>query len=290
MMTSRIRIAADSVCDLPPQIAAELGIRIIPTYVSIDGESLPDDGKALIRRDFYEQLPRFQTHPTTATPSPGDAEQFYRAILEEGAEHIISLHLPAKLSGVLNAMRLGAKAAAKDKITLVDSLQLTFGIGFQVWVAAEYAQKTGEVDEILAVIERVRQHTQVYAIIDTMEYLKRSGRVSSIVASVGSLLKIKPILTVRDGDIQLVSRQRTWSRATAQLRALTRAQAPLERLAILHTANRSGAEDFLDSLGDLAPPAAHIIEITPTLGAHIGPGSVGVATLSTNWRQQLYAN
>lgn len=285
MASKRIRITADSVCDLPPQIALELDIGIIATYVSIDGKSMADDGESLVRQDFYERLPSFQTQPTTAAPSPGDAERFYRSVLAAGADHIISIHVPQKLSGVLNAMRLGAEAVAKHKITLIDSLQLTFGIGLQVWAAAEFARQTEDVDDILGIIEQVRQHTRVYAIIDTLEYLKRSGRVNSLVANVGSLLKIKPIVSVRDGDISLVARRRTWSRAEARLRALIRGQAPLDRLAILHTANQSGAEKFLDSISDLAPANTLIIEVTPTLGAHIGPGSIGAAALSKNWRQ-----
>lgn len=284
MTSRRIQITADSVCDLPPRLVDALGVRVIPTYVTIDGQSIADDGKALIRRDFYEQLPRFSAHPTTAAPSPGDAERFYRSVLAEGADHIISIHVPAKLSGVLNTMRLGA-AAAKGQITLVDSLQLTFGIGLQVWLAAEYAQKTDDAADILTVIERVRRHTQVYAIIDTLEYLKRSGRVNSLVANVGGLLKIKPIVSVEEGEIHLMARQRAWSRAEAQLRQLIQAQAPLDRLAILHCANRSAAERFLDSIRDIAPADALIIEIAPTLGVHVGPGSIGAATLNKNWRR-----
>ena len=149
MASKRIRITADSVCDLPPQIALELDIGITPTYVSIDGKSIADDGKSLVRQDFYERLPSFQTQPTTAAPSPGDAERFYRSVLAAGADHIISIHVPQKLSGVLNAMRLGAEAVAKHKITLIDSLQLTFGIGLQVWAAAEFARQTEDVDDIL---------------------------------------------------------------------------------------------------------------------------------------------
>ena len=149
MASKRIRITADSVCDLPPQIALELDVGIIPTYVSIDGKSIADDGKSLVRQDFYERLPSFQTQPTTAAPSPGDAERFYRSVLAAGTDHIISIHVPQKLSGVLNAMRLGAEAVAKHKITLIDSLQLTFGIGLQVWAAAEFARQTEDVDDIL---------------------------------------------------------------------------------------------------------------------------------------------
>jgi len=285
-MTSKtIRITADSVCDLPKDILSELNIKLIPTYVNIGDESIPDDGVSLNRGEFYQRLPSLPAQPTTAAPSPGDAQTFFQNIMDDGADHIISIHVPEKLSGVYNTMRLGAEAVAKDKITLVDSLQLTMGIGMQVWVAAELAQETDDVNEIINAIERVRQNTELYAIIDTMEYIKRSGRVNALVANIGTLLRIKPIVRVWDGDIESHSRVRTWSRAEDKLRDLTREEAPLDRLAIMHIANRDGAEKFLESIQDIAPEKTIIIEVTPTLGTHIGPGSVGVTTLSKNWRQ-----
>lgn len=284
MTSKRIQISADSVCDLPDDILSDLNIKIIPTYVNLDGESIPDDGIALKREEFYKQLPSMASQPTTAAPSPGDAEVFFRECLQD-ADHVISFHVPAKLSGVYNAMRLGAEAVDASKVTLVDSLQLTMGIGMQVWVAAELAQQGADVDEILQAVERVRLNTRLYAIIATLEYMARSGRVNTLIASVGTFLKIKPIITVWDADISSHSRVRTWSRAEDKLRELTREQAPLDRLAVLHIANRDGAEQFLESIRDIAPEKTIIMEVTPTLGTHIGPGSVGVVTLSTNWRQ-----
>ena len=284
MTFSRIQVAADSVCDLPDEIVSKLDIRVIPTYVNIGEKSIPDDGKALDRQTFYRQLPTMSKQPTTAAPSPGDAEAFYRSMLTDGAEQIVSIHVPERLSGVLNTMRLGASAVDARRVALVDSLQLTFGIGFQVWVAAELAVEGASLDDILVAIERVRLHTEVYAIIDTMQYLQRSGRVSSLVASIGTLLKIKPIIRVADGDITPLARSRTWSRAEAKLKALTQDQAPIERLAILHIDNRAGAERFLDSIHEIAPQETFVIEVCPTVGTHIGPGSIGVATLNQDWR------
>ena len=281
--SSRVQIAADSVCDLPADLAARLGVHVIPTYINVGERSIADDGVSLDRGQFYRELPSMPQQPTTAAPSPGDAEAFYRGIFAGGAEHVISLHVPARLSGTMNAMRLGAEFAA-ERVTLVDSLQLTFGIGLQAWVAAELASQGSSARDILDAIERVRQNTRVYAIIDTLEYLRRSGRVNALVASLGSLLKIKPIISVQDGDITSLSRQRTWRRAEQRLRELTYAEAPLERLAILHTANRAGAERFLDSIDDIAPSDTLVIECTPTIGAHVGPGSLGVAALRSDWR------
>ena len=284
MTFKRIQVATDSVCDLPVEIIRNLDIRIIPTYVNIGDQSIPDDGAQLDRQAFYRQLPAMRSQPTTAAPAPGEAEVFYRNMLDDGADEIVSIHVPDKLSGVLNTMRLGARVVDAERITLVDSLQLTFGIGFQVWAAAELAEAGASLRDILEAIERVRQHSEVYAIIDTMQYLQRSGRVSSLVAGIGTLLKIKPIVRVAEGDISSLARSRTWARAEAKLQALTREQAPLDRLAVLHIDNRAGAERFLDSIREIAPKETHIIEVCPTLGAHIGPGSIGVATLNQDWR------
>ena len=285
MTSKRIAIAADSVCDLPPALCESLGVSIIPTYVNIGGSSYADDGEQLDRQRYYRQLPSMTAQPTTAAPSPGDAAAFYRGILEAGADEIVSIHVPAQLSGVLNAMRLGAEAVDSERITLVDSLQLAFGMGMQVWAAAELAQDGCGREEILAGIERVRQHTRVYAIVDNMEYLRRSGRVTALTASLGGLLKIKPVIEVANGTVASIGRQRAWKRAVQRLHELTREQAPLERLAILHVANREGAEAFKAALQDIAPSDTLIIETTPTIGTHIGPGALGVATLKRNWRQ-----
>ena len=285
MTSSRIRIAADSVCDLPADLVSSLGVSVIPTYVNIGERSIADDGIGLDRERYYRDLPSLPVQPTTASPSPGDAAAFYQRLLEDGAEHIVSIHVPECLSGTLNAMRLGAESVGRDKVTLVDSLQLTFGIGLQVWAAAELAQAGAELNAILQRIRHVRDNCAVYAIIDTMEYLRRSGRVNSLVASVGGLLRIKPVIRVDQGEIESIGRLRTWSRAEQRLRELTRAEAPLDRLAVLHIANRAGAERFLDSIQDIAPSDTLVIETTPTLGTHIGPGSIGVATLNRNWRQ-----
>ncbi|MCY3782029.1 MAG: DegV family protein [Chloroflexi bacterium] len=285
MNSNTVKIAADSVCDLPPELVEALGVHIIPTYVNIGGESIADDGRQLDRARFYSQLPAMEIQPTTAAPSPGDAAAFYSKILAASDCEIISIHVPEKLSGVLNAMRLGAEEAGGDRITLVDSFQLSFGIGLQVWAAAELAMDGADRDSILAAIESVRRNTRLYAIIESMEYLRRSGRVTALTASLGGILRIKPVIEAVDGGVESIGRLRTWSRAEQRLRQLTREQTPLDRLAVLHVANREGAERFLSSIQDIAPSDTLVIETTPTIGTHIGPGSIGVATLKSNWRQ-----
>ena len=118
-----------------------------------------------------------------------------------------------------------------------------------------------------------------------MDYLRRSGRVNTLAASLGSMLSIKPIIMVDSGEVTSIGRLRTWTRAEQRLRDLVHEQAPLDRLAVLHVANRDGAENFLTSIQDIAPSDTLVIETTPTIGTHIGPGSIGVATLNNNWRR-----
>ncbi len=285
MTSSALRIAADSVCDLPVELARSLGVHIIPTYVNIGGDSIADDGAQLDRARFYRELPAMDSFPTTAAPSPGDAAAFFHEILADGADEIISIHVAENLSGTLNAMRLGAEEVAPDRITLVDSRQVSFGIGLQVWAAAEAALQGAGRQSILADIERARRSIRVYAIVDTMEFLRRSGRVNALASSLGGMLKIKPVIRSHEGLVESIGRLRTWKRAEERLRQLTHEQAPLDRLAVLHVANRHGADSFLESIADIAPSDTLVIETTPTIGTHIGPGSIGVATLSRQWRQ-----
>lgn len=279
----KIKIVTDSVCDIAPALLEKWDIHVIPCWVNFDGESYLDDGEQFDRDHYYERLPDMTEQPSTAAPSP----ELAREILEEameGADHLIGIHVPEKLSATLTNIRLGAQGLPQERVTLVDAQTLTFGIGMQVLVAAEIAQETGDVAAVLDAVERVRQHQQLYAAFATMEYLRRSGRVSALVASVGSLLQIKPIVRVWESDVIPVTRVRTFKKAQARLRDLIADEAPLDRLAVLHIRNEEGARAFRESLGELAPPDTPIVEVGPTLGTHIGPGSVGALTLSARWR------
>ena len=151
--------------------------------------------------------------------------------------------------------------------------------------AAKTAKETGDIQKVLDTIEQVRQKTQLYATIETMEYLKRSGRVSGLVASVGSILRINPVVYVWDGAIHTHSRVRTFKKAVDKLVDLAREHAPLDKLAILHIDNLDGANNLKERLHDIVPDDTYIIEVTPVLGTHLGPGCLGITTLQQNWRQ-----
>ena len=284
MTFKKIRFVTDSVCDIPADLVEKWQISVVPCYVNYDGESHLDDGKDLVREEFFRKLPSMRSMPTTAAPSVGITE---KAITEaaQDADHVVIVTTPAKLSGIYNAMRLGASNIPAEKISLVDSGNLTMAIGWQVIIGAEVAKETGDVQKVLDAIQRVRNHQKLYAGLATMEFLRRSGRVGWAAASLGALLQIKPILHVHDGEVTRLATIRTFSKAVEKLVELTREQAPLDRLAIIHANNPSGADDLKKQLGDVAPSSTIIVEVGPTLGVHIGPGALGVIPVSQSWRQ-----
>jgi DegV family protein with EDD domain len=251
--------------------------------VNYDGKSFADDGVQLERDVYYKQLPTIRPVPKTAAPPPSIVEPIIETALSN-ADHVVAVCLSAKLSGVYNAFRLAVSKFDSSKITLIDSGQVAMGLGWQVLIAAELAESTGDVEAIKQALQRVSQNQRLYAALDTLEYLKHSGRVSWASAGIGALLQIKPILDVQEGEVKSHSRVRTFKRAFDELNTLAREQAPLDRLAIMHAANHSGAEELHNALKDIAPPDTLIVNIAPAIGTHIGPGGLGIATVSKSWR------
>jgi DegV family protein with EDD domain len=282
-MAQKIRIICDSTCDIPSDLLAKHHIQVVPCFVNYEGNSFADDGVQLKRDEYYRQLPNIRPVPKTSAFPPGLVEPVLEETLKE-ADHIIILSVPAKLSGVYNAFRLGMGNFPSDKITLIDSGQLTMGLGWQVIIAAEVAEATGDVAAVKSAVQRVRENQRVFAALDTLEYLRHSGRVGWAGASLGSLLQIKPILDVREGEVKSHSRVRTFKRAMDELVTLAREQAPLDRLAILHADNLQGAKELQAALKDVAPADTLTVFITPTIGTHIGPGGLGFASVSKSWR------
>jgi DegV family protein with EDD domain len=282
----KIRFVTDSTCDLPPDIIARYGIGVVPCFINQGEHSYADDGEQLIREDFYEKLPHYKPHPTTAAMPPALAQEIIERTFE-GADHLFILSVSSKLSGVYNALRLGTANLPPDRVTLIDSLAVCMGMGWQVLIGAEVAEATGDVAQVKAAIEQVRKSQILYAALDTLEYLRKGGRVSWAAAGIGSLLQIKPIISVVEGEVKSAARVRTFSRAIDELVRLTRAQGELDRLAILYAKDIDLAHALHDRLKDVAPPGEKtmLVSITPTLGVHIGPGGVGVTTVRATWRK-----
>lgn len=276
-----IRIVTDSTSDLPERLASEHSIVVLPAYVNV-GEKSYLDQVELSRQEFYERLPSLPEPPTTAAPAVGAFTEAYEKLAAEGASEILSIHLSANLSGMLNAARLGAQATDAVRVTLFDSRQLSMGLGLLALTAAQDAAAGCSMEEITAGLEKRIGRTHVFAVLDTLEYLRRSGRVSWAAFGVGTLLRIKPLLHVFDGNVEMMERVRTHSRAVRRLIEHVEALGPLERLVVLHTRNPDGAAGLSEEAKELFPAQGDLpaVEVTPTIGAHVGPGALGFACLA----------
>lgn len=282
MTFKKIKFVTDSVCDIPAALIEKWDIGVVPCFVNYGGNSYADDGVDLKREAYFSGLLAMPETPTTAAPPPALAEEIILRSFE-GADHLFVVTTPAKLSAIYNSMRIALGAIPTDRYTLIDSGQLSMAIGWQVLVGAETAARTGSVEATLAAIERVRGNQTLYAGLATMEMLRRSGRVSWAVASVGSLLQIKPVVSVWDGDVSSVARVRTFSRVLDKLVEFAMQGAPYDKMALLHINNLNGAEELRARLKDILPAETLVTDVGPTLGTHIGPGAVGFAPVKQSW-------
>jgi DegV family protein with EDD domain len=275
----KLGIVTDSTSDLPKYLAEQHEIEVIPTILILDGKEYAD-GNGISRDDFYDQLPSLRTPPTTATPSIGDFASRYDSLFARGCDHVISIHPPGKLTTIVNS----ARQAAQDfpgKITVVDSLSLSLGLGFQALAAAEAAENG--LDAALGAINSTRERLKVYAALETMEYLRRSGRVPGAIAAVGGLLSIKPLIELAEGEVKAIGAVRTTSQANQRMLNLLLQGGGQERLAVLHTGAESRAKDFLNTLMQTAsqsvPRDILLVNVTTVIGTHVGPHGLGFAAV-----------
>jgi DegV family protein with EDD domain len=278
-MATRIRIITDSVCDLPPALLQNHAISVVPCFVNFDGKSYADDGVELDRSNFYQRIPHMSDFPKTSAPPPALAERILRDALND-AEHLICIHVPAVFSATFNNVKLGARDLPAERFTFIDSNNLSMGIGLQVLMAAQIAEQTGDVAQVVRAVRAIQKHQRLYAVIARLDFLRRSGRVNPLLASLGSFLQIKPVASVHDSVIEPIARIRTFKKALDFLVEITQKEAPFAQLFILHIQNEAGAEELRQRLG---VPSAPIVEVGPTLGTHIGLDSLGVVTLPLAW-------
>lgn len=277
-----LKIVTDSACDVPPELARQFDITVVPVYLNV-GEVSYLEGVDISREQFYSQLSTFADYPTTAAPAVGTFAQIYEQLTAVGATEILSMHLAHDLSAVYNAARLGAAAANSAPVTLFDTRQITLGAGLLVLLAAEAAAAGQTLAEIITMLNEKVSRTRVFGMINSLESLHRSGRVSWAQFGIGSLLQIKPIMMIADGVISAAAKVRTRKRALSQMLQLVAEMAPFERLAIIHVNAQEAAEELYQLSSDLFAnlSAAPIIQgVTPAIGTHLGVGAVGFAAVS----------
>jgi len=271
----KIGIVTDSTSDLPKYLIEEHELEVVSAILILDGKEHAD-GVGISRNDFYKRLPSFQTAPTTAAPSIGEFSTRYDALLTRGCDHIISIHAAEQLTTIVNSARQAAKDYP-DKITVMDSGSLSLGLGFQVLTAAEAAENG--LPFALKAIESTRKRLQFSGALDTMEYLKRSGRVPTVAAALGGLLSIKPLIELTEGEVNAIGAVRTTKQANEKVLNLLLQYGQLERLAILHTGAEPRAKELLKVLMQKAsqsvPRDILMVNVTTVIGTHLGPNGLG---------------
>jgi DegV family protein with EDD domain len=257
-------------------------ITMIPCYINMDGESYLD-AVDLSRDDFYERLVETTSPVTTSAPGTGTFVETYSRLLEAGADKIISIHISAKLSNVVNVAQLAAEEIGRNRVHVLDAGQLTIGTGLQVWEAARTAAAGLSMERILEKIKRLGQRIHTVAVVDTLEYLKRSGRLSNFQALLGALLRMKPLLAMHNDVIEM-ERTRTQNRAIRWLLERVTSLGPFEQVVMVHTHAQATIEALQTQIQTLYPDLATplIVDVTPVLGAHLGPGVVGLTGVVEN--------
>jgi DegV family protein with EDD domain len=278
-MDTRVRVVTESTADIPPKMAARLGITIIPSYV-VFGSDTYRDGVELTRQQFYQKLAETRVIPTTAAPAPAIYEEVYRRLAEE-TEQIVSIHLASRLSALHNSASVAARGVKEARIAVIDSEQVTMGYGWMAIAAAEAARRGEALEQIVALVEGMKRRSWVLAVLDTLEYIHRGGRVGWVQAMIGTLLQIKPIIEIRMGEVGLVERARTLERSLGRLLDLIEAFGPLERAIVLHANVPDRAERVADRLQAIAPGWERLVgQAGVTIASHAGPGAVGIACVA----------
>ena len=268
-----IAIVTDSTSDVPPDLAMEHDIYVVPAILVVNGKSL-QDGSDISRDELYHQLPDMKVSPTTAAPSIGTFQQAYETALKKGADQVISIHVSSTLSSMYNTALIAAKAVGRQ-VHVIDSRQVTLGLGFQVLAAAQAARAGHTLTEIQKILGDLRQRIHLVAMLDTLEYAYRSGRISWARSNIGTLLRIKPFVGVVDGNVVRMGEARTRQKGIERLYNLLAELGALDQLAVLHTNAEADAIQVVEHFKSIVNNHPLIINVTSLIGVHVGPNGLG---------------
>ena len=278
-----IKIVTDSTSDLPLDLAESLGVTIVPANV-IFGQEQFKDRVEMTPAQFYERLVDSPVHPTTSAPSIGQFVEAYESVGTD-ADGIVSIHVSAKLSATYNAAVQASEQVNLDcPIEVIDSEQASFGLGLPVIAAAKAAAGGATFETVVKAVRSANERSRCIALFDTLEYLQRGGRIGKAQAFVGSILRVKPMIIVRDGEVQPLGRARTYAKGLAQIQQVARDFGPAENLCVMYSTDEDAARRLGDSMRDLLPEGQEpiIAPLGPGVGAHTGPGAIGIASLQAS--------
>ncbi len=274
-----VRIVTDSSCDLPQAMADALGIRIVPLSVRF-GDTEYIDRTTITATEFWSKCAASATLPETAAPSPGSFEETYRSLAAEGATAIVVVALSSDLSATMQSAELAARAVAPGiDVRIVDSRNASMGLGLTVLACAELAKTGASADDVVARAQSVIPRTRVFAALDTLDNLKKGGRIGGAKAMLATVMSIKPLISITNGLVEEAGKQRTRSKALAHLVDILRNQeVPIERLAVLN-AQCADIDAFLAMVKEVCSGEIIVGDIGAVIGTHAGQGTIGIVFL-----------
>jgi DegV family protein with EDD domain len=272
-----IRVVTDTACDLPDELLSELGIGLVSLRIRFGDEEFVDRVE-LSTKEFWSRCAASDDLPATAAPSPGQFQEAFEAMAAQGADGVVCVTLSSKLSATIESARLAGRALeGRIPVRVVDSLTVTLGQGLVALHAAERAAAGGSLDEVAEAARDAVGRIKLYGALDTLENLKKGGRIGAAQALLGSLLSIKPVIQVRDGEVVEESKQRTRSKSLRHLAEKVRQAGPIARLAVF-SADAGDLDQFLSMLEGVDSTEQTLLgDVGPVIGTHSGPGAIGVA-------------
>ena len=275
-----VAIVTDSASDLPPDVAARDAIAVVPLVVSFGAESFRS-GVNLSTDEFWVRMTSPDSpFPTTAAAAPGDFKQAFEDAFAAGADAVVCVTVSGDLSGTLKSAQVGAQQLADRDIRIIDSRTASMGHGMLAQIGARMAREGASAADIESALEATKQRITLYIGLDTLEYLKRGGRISGARAAVGTMLSIKPIITVENGIVENADRVRTRAKARERVLELL-TEHPLEQASILHTTH-ADVEEFTARFAErsgLPTDKIQVMVVGPSVGPHLGPGCVGAVVI-----------
>ena len=275
-----IAVVTDSTSDLPPDIAELHGISVVPLNVHIEDETFLD-GVTISADEMYRRLPDQKVIPTTSAPSVGTFAEMYEK-LGETHDEIISVHLSSKLSlthgAAVNAVsELGSNG---PRIEVVDTEQASMALGYTAVQAAEAIAGGSSLDDAVALVKNASKRAVFIGMVDTLEYLVRGGRIGKAQGYVGSILRVRPILTLQDGIAHPFERARNRKKGIARLKSIVAEYAPLEKLSVLYTTDEVDAQNIANEIAEFAPDGEPVVaQLGPVVGNYLGPGALGLGLI-----------
>ena len=274
-----IQIITDSTCDIARETVELFGISVVPAYVLFGEESFRQ-GVDINPAQFYARLQSSAQLPSTSQPTPRDFTEAMEPLVAAG-DQVVCITVPKELSGTYNSAMQAASQLEDGAVTVIDAGTASVGHMLQVIAAAEDAAATdATLDSVVSAAQARAGRSYGFAMVDTLEYLQKGGRIGKAQAFMGSLLKVKPILKVANGEVLPVDRPRNLRRGLQRLEELVREQGPASKLAVAYTTDAAPAEEIRNRLADLTDPAnTYTLQVGSAIGTHIGPGAVAVSTL-----------